>query len=114
MNTYAVRGAQRQQQLDHRGLHRDIKRGGDFVADYQRRPAREGASDGDALLLPARELVGVAKRGIGGQASLLQQAWDLGQAAAEQAQRPSQISPTRCRGFSEESGFWKMICTALR
>ena len=24
------------------------------------------------------------------------------------------ISRTRCRGFSEESGFWKMICTSRR
>lgn len=43
----------RQQQFDDLGLHRDVQRRGDLVADYEFWPCSEGTSDGDALLLAA-------------------------------------------------------------
>ena len=46
------------QQVDDRGLHRDVERGGDLVADEQRRLGGERAGDRDPLALAARQLIG--------------------------------------------------------
>ena len=46
------------EQVQDRGLHRDIERGRGLVADHQARLAGERARDGDALLQPARQLAG--------------------------------------------------------
>src|SRR4029453_11374191 len=53
----AVAALRVDQELAAGGLHRHVERRGDLVADHQPGPAGEGASDGDALLLAARELV---------------------------------------------------------
>ena len=47
------------QQRHHLGLHRDVERRRRLVGDQQRRPARQGHGDADALALPARQLVRV-------------------------------------------------------
>ncbi len=46
------------EQVEDAGLHRDVERRGGLVADHERRLAGEGAGDGDALLLAARQLAG--------------------------------------------------------
>ena len=49
-------GLQLDEQVEDRGLHRDVERRGRLVADDELRVAREGAGDRDALLEPTREL----------------------------------------------------------
>ena len=51
-------GLQLDEQVEDRGLHGDVERGGRLVADDEARLAGERARDRDALLLAARELAG--------------------------------------------------------
>ena len=77
--------AQRQQQFDDRGLHGDVQRRGDLVADHEFRPRGEGPCDGDALLFAARKLMRPAV-GVGcGQAHLVEQAGNIPKSAADRA-----------------------------
>ena len=72
----AVLGAQALQKVEDAGLHRDVERREDLVAQQQRRARSERPGDRDPLALAARELVGVA-RGIGGiQPHVLEQRRD--------------------------------------
>ena len=78
--------------------------------------AGEGARDGDALLLAARELVREAVRVVRRQLHLLEHVPNgapdrLGAGAAVESERSARISPMRWRGLSEASGCWKTICT---
>src|SRR3954449_10243632 len=57
----AVLAPELEQKLDDGGLHGDVERGGDLVADDEARAGGEGAGDGDTLLLAAGELVRVAR-----------------------------------------------------
>ena len=81
---------------------------------------RERARDADALPLAARELVRIARRGVGGQADALEQ---LADARAALAPRPRAratrsgsptMRPTLCRGLSDANGSWKTICIRRR
>ena len=56
-------GLQLGEQVEDAGLHRDVERRGRLVADHERRLPGEGAGDGDALLLAARQLARAAPRG---------------------------------------------------
>jgi hypothetical protein len=47
------------QQIEHLGLHRDVQRAHWLVGHDQARARHQGAGDGDALTLPAGELVRV-------------------------------------------------------
>ena len=50
------------QQLQQHRLHRDVERGRRLIQHQQARPARHGASDADAGLLAARELMRKARQ----------------------------------------------------
>jgi hypothetical protein len=63
--------AQPVQQLQHHGLHRDVERRGGLVEDQQPRLHGQRARDAHARLLPARELVRVARQQLQRQAHLL-------------------------------------------
>ena len=67
--------AQIHQQIEHLRLDEEIESGDGLIGDDEPRPADEGARDGDALTLPAGELVGQAIGIAGGEADLAQ---DLG------------------------------------
>ena len=70
------------EQVQHLGLHADVEGADGLVADDQRRVEHQRAGDGDALALPAGELVRLA---LGGalriDADLLEQRVDLALAA---------------------------------
>ena len=55
-------GLQLDEQVEDRGLHRHVERGGRLVADDELRVARERAGDRDALLEPAGELHGLLRQ----------------------------------------------------
>jgi hypothetical protein len=61
------------QQVDQRGLDRDVERRRRLVEDHHLGLRRKRASDADTLLLAARELVRVAPQVIRGQADALEQ-----------------------------------------
>ncbi len=87
--------AQLGQQVQHRGLDRHVERRGRFVEHDDPRLGRERAGDADALLLAARELVGIARAVGCRQAHTLEQRVDpaIGLRAARQTvqhQRPAQ------------------------
>ena len=50
------------EQVEDLRLHGDVERGGRLVADHDARPQHERARDGDALALPAGELLGEPRR----------------------------------------------------
>ena len=81
---------------------------------------RERARDGDALALPAGELVRIALLHLGRQADLVQERRVHPSSAIASQPTPSaacpsrRISATRIRGLSEPYGSWKMICIAPR
>ncbi len=69
----AVLSLDPQQQVDHRRLHRHVQRGNRLIGDQQVGVAGKGAGDGDALLLPARELARQSVAQRGGQAHHFEQ-----------------------------------------
>ena len=88
-------GLQLDEQVEDRGLHGHVERGGGLVADDEARLARERAGDRDALLLAARELRRALQDGPIGKADRLGQradaivgrlAGDAGQALERAAQ----------------------------
>ena len=60
-------------QVHHLRLDRDVERRHRLVGDHQSRLGGESARDADALALPARELVWIAERLIGGEPDFLEQ-----------------------------------------
>ena len=103
------------EQVDDLRLDRDVERRHRLVADDEVRVERERAGDADALALAARELVRVARGGVGRQADDLEQ---LAHLAPSSRPRPRPwtrsgsptIRPIECRGLSEAYGSWKTIC----
>ena len=75
------------EQVEDRRLHRDVEGGDRLVGDDEAGIAGERAGDGDALALPAGQLVGHALGHFGRKPHLGQEAWHLGLgiAAAEVA-----------------------------
>ena len=65
-------GLQVAQQVDHLFLHRAVQGRGGFVEQYQLRLHDQRPGNGDALALPARELMGVAMTALRIQAHFLQ------------------------------------------
>jgi hypothetical protein len=64
------------QDLGDLALHRDVERRRDLVADEHARRERERTRDRDALPLAARELVRIARRGVGREPHALELARD--------------------------------------
>ena len=107
------------EQVDDLGLDRDVERGDRLVEQHQPRVDRERARDADALALAAGELVREAVDVLGVQPDALEQL------ARALVHRPALLTPrsrsgaptiwpTRLRGFSEDCGSWKTICTSRR
>ena len=108
------------EQVEDRGLHRDVERRGRLVADDDLRVAGERARDRDALLQAAREL----RRALADQRGRRS-----GTEWASSRRRVSQLVARSCpssivsarpmmrrterRRLSAESGFWKTIWTSL-
>ena len=90
----------RAEQLEHGGLHRDVERGGDLVADEQRRLGRERARDRDALALAAGELGRDSASASLGGSRTRSSSWPRSAAAsrraeaAQQARRAARSSST--------------------
>ena len=80
-----------QEQLQHRGLHRDVQRAGRLVGDHQPRVERQRPGDADALPLAAGQLVRVAAGERGGQLDRVEQLGDPGatRGAVADAVQPS-------------------------
>ncbi len=72
------RSRRSRQEIEGGGLDGDVEGGDGFVADEEVGAAGEGAGNGDALLLAAGELVGVAGGVGGGEADEVEEAGDLG------------------------------------
>ena len=89
---------ERQQQVDHLGLHRDVEGRGGLVEQQDLRPRGQGTRNGDPLALAAAKRAGIALGVFGGQLDHLQQVRDLtarccAAQAAVQAQRQLQGLP---------------------
>ena len=106
------------EQVDDLGLDRDVERRTGSSSTISLRIDGERAGDADPLALTAGELVREAVDVLGVEADALQQLAharvDLAAVHAPQPQRAPTIWPTRLRGFSEDAGSWKTICTSRR
>ena len=108
------------QQVEDPGLHGDVERRHRLVGDQHARLHAQRARQPDALALPAGELVRVAVAQVPAQPDLLEQ---LGR-RARRARRPeaspcsrsgsAAMAPTVMRGFSDEYGSWKTMCSSRR
>ena len=96
------------------GLHGDVEGGQRLVADDHVGLGGEGAGDGHALLLAARELVRVAPRVLARQDARRGEARRRGRGArrrgrgANSSSGRRSVAPTFRCGFSVDSGFWKI------
>ena len=97
--------AQVGEQVDDRGLHRDVERRDRLVAHDEARVGGERARDADALLLAAAHLVGVAVGVVRRQPHEVEQRRDTRGALARSAARPkrasgrpSDLAPRSCAG----------------
>ena len=72
----AAAPAQLFQQVQHLGLHRRIERRRGLVQQQDLRLENQRARDGDALALPSRELVRIAKAEAGAEADLVERPLD--------------------------------------
>ena len=106
------------QQVQHLRLDRHVERRHGLVGDQQLRAQRERARDADALALAAGELVRVAVVVLRVQPDRLHQPLHLAFALALVgnsswiANGSAMIEPIVLRGFSDEYGSWKIICTS--
>ena len=108
------------EQVDHLRLDGHVERRHRLVGDHQLGLQRQRAGDADALPLAAGELAGVAVVVLGVEPDQLEQLLDPRQQSPSWRRRcavrsgVAMIEPTVCRGFSEEYGSWKIICTSRR
>ena len=111
---------QPRQQVQDLRADRDVERRHRLVADHQLGVGGQRARDVDALALPARELVRKQVLLLGAQADGARTARPRG--ALRSSGVPTCIrssgartaAPARSRGFSDENGSWKMICSRVR
>ena len=110
----AVPSDEAAQEPDHVRLDGHVERGKYLVAQEEVGLGDQGPGDGDALALAAGELIGVAK-GVGPVRAARRFSASMTRGRASRRPMPSnissgraRISPTRRRGLSEASGFWKM------
>src|SRR6056297_1734032 len=82
------------EQVENGGLHRNIERRGNLVAEYDLRPGGKGACHRDALFLAARELTGTAVEVRRAEAHGVEQ---LHRAVAQVAILEPEIEPQRLR-----------------
>ena len=95
------------------GLGRGVEGRDRLVGDEHPGPRRQRAGDGDALLLPAGELVRVAHRTrveARRARATRRDRTPTRRGRPPPARRRRSASPTRRRGFSEEFGSWNTIC----
>ena len=114
----ALRLLDLQKQVDDGRLHRDVERRDRLVGDQDVGRRREGARDGDALLLAAREARGPHAHQARREAHHLEELGDarlcfLGALVILNFLSARAIGkPALWEGFSVASGFWNTICTA--
>ena len=107
------------QQVDDLRLDRHVERRHRLVADHDLGTQGDGAGDADALSLAAGELVGVAVVVLGVEPDALHRLLD-GRFTPPSGLMPctsygaAMIDPTVCRGFRDENGSWKIICSSRR
>ena len=105
------------EQIEDRGLHRDVERGRRLVADDDARIARERARNRDALLQSAGKLPRArAEIALGqphGFGAAIAAAPPSPRRAAKRASTTTARSAAApiCARFSAESGFWNTICS---
>ena len=109
------------QQVEDLRLHRDVERGDDLVAHQQLGLEHQGPGDADALALAARELAGPPRAvDVGVDPDLVEHGAATSRPAPpwmpifQMVSGSDTMSMTRRRGFSEEIGSWKIICTCVR
>ena len=108
------------EEVEDLGLHRHVEGGDDLVAHQQLRLEDQGPGDADALALAARELARAARPvDVGVDAHLVEHGSDVSTRSSldpifQMVSGSDTMSMTRRRGFSEEIGSWKIICTCVR
>ena len=84
------------EQVENRGLHRDVECGDRLVGDQHLRLDGEGACNPDALALSARELVRVAKAKLGQKAAEVEQLCDA------RIERPAAGEPVQAQRLTDD------------
>ena len=113
-------GLQPADQVEHRGLHRDVQRRGRLVGDQQRRSGRQRPGQADPLPLPAGQLVrdsgGRPRRAVRpGRAAPSTRAGRLVREPIRCSRNGSPtISATVIRGLSDDAGSWNTMLKSRR